>query len=205
MKLKTYLSSIFFLLTIMATINAQTEKPIASPTKSAPVNSKAENKSVVAPTFNLTSLDGKKFELASLRGKVIVFNFWFTGCVPCIAEMPKLNELVEKFKNDEVVFIAPTWDNETVLPTFLKKYPFKYNIVANAGNLIINTYRDGTGDVTMPTHIVIDKEGNIDTRIVGGLIKADGSTTKLDELVNAIMRLAKKSPDKTPVKTGACL
>jgi len=202
MNSRTYLSSIFFMLATVPAINAQPEKPIASPTKSSSVNSSEESK-LVAPAFNLTSLDGKKFELASLRGKVVVLNFWFTGCEPCIAEMPKLNELVKKFKNDEVVFIAPTWDKETALPAFLKKYPFKYNIVANAGDLIINTYSDGTENVVMPTHIVIDKEGKIDTRIVGGLIKADGSTTKLDELANVIRRLLKKAPDKTPLKTGA--
>jgi peroxiredoxin len=118
--------------------------------------------------------------------------------------MPELNKLTEKFKNDEVVFIAPTWDTPAILPDFLKKYPFKYNIVANAGGLIIDTYGDGTGNVAMPTHIVIDKEGNIDTKIVGGLIKPDGSTPGLDELTNAIMRLAKKSSDKTQVKTNGC-
>ncbi len=204
MKSHTYLLSIFLLLTVVTAVNAQTEKTIASPMKSAPVNFSAESKSA-APPFSLTSLDGKKFESASLRGKVVVLNFWFTGCPPCLTEIPKLNELVEKFKNDDVVFIAATWDSETVLPAFLKKHPFKYNIAANAGELIIDTYGDGTGNVAMPTHIVIDKEGNIDTKIIGGLIKEDGDASKLDELANAITRLAKKSPDEKAVKTGAGL
>lgn len=191
MKLQTCLSGVFILLMTATFINAQTEKPIVSPTKGAPVRLLNKSKSV-APAFNLTSLDSKKFELSSLRGKVVVLNFWFTGCPPCLTEMPKLNELVENFKNDGVVFIAPTWDGETVLQTFLKDHPFKYNIAANAGDLIIDTYGDGTGNVAMPTHIVIDAEGNIDTKIVGGLITIDGNTKGLDELTDTITRLVKK-------------
>jgi peroxiredoxin len=202
MKLQTWLLSIFFLLTIMATINAQTEKSIVSPTLSAPINSSAEKKNVAAPAFNLTSLDGKIFELASLRGKVVVLNFWFTGCVPCIAEMPKLNELVEKFKDDEVVFIAPTWDSKIVLQSFLKSHTFKYNIVPSAMNLIVKTYSNGTGEVAMPTSIIIDKEGNIHTRIAGGLIKTDGNTKEFDNFANTIMHLAKKSTSKTIIKAS---
>jgi len=203
MKLQTCLLSIFFLLAIIATINAQTEKSTVSPTLNAPINSSAEKKKLAAPAFNLTSLDGKIFELASLRGKVVVFNFWFAGCVPCVAEMPKLNELVEKFKDDDVVFIAPTWDSKTVLQTFLKNHTFKYNIVPSAMSLIVKTYSSGTGDVVMPTSIVIDKEGNIHTRIAGSLIKTDGNTEKFDNLANTIMQLTKKSTSQTIIKASA--
>src|ERR687893_223477 len=104
MRLRKYLLSCALVLTASVTVFSQAAKPAASP----------ESKSA-APAFSLTSMDGKKFELASLRGKVVVINFWFTGCPPCIEEMPKLNELVEKFKDKDVVFIAPTWDNEATL------------------------------------------------------------------------------------------
>ena len=202
MKLQTCLLSIFFLLTIIASSNAQTEKSTAPTTLSAPANSPDEKKSTAAPAFKLTSMDGKVFESASLRGKVVILNFWFTGCVPCVAEMPKLNELVEKFKDDDVVFIAPTWDSKTVLQTFLKNHTFKYNIVPSAISLIVNTYSSGTGEVVMPTTIIIDKEGSIHTRIEGGLIKTDGNTKEFDNLANTIMELAKKSTGKTIIKAS---
>ncbi len=174
------------------TIGAQTEKTIRPvPTKSEPVRFTPQTKSP-APAFNLTSLDGKKFELASLRGKIVVLNFWFTGCPPCLTEIPKLNELVEKFKHEDVVFIAPTLDEARVLTTFLKEHPFKYHIVANSADLILGTYGDGTGNLAMPTHIVIDRQGNIDTKIIGGLIRKDGNSPELDYLTNAIARLSKK-------------
>lgn len=204
MKLRTFLPNILFLLATAATISAQAEKPKALPPKTGPAVSSADKKLVPAPAFNLTSLEGKTFNLSALRGKVVVLNLWFTGCPPCLAEMPELNALVDKFKNDEVVFIAPTWDKAAILPGFLKQYPFKYSIVADAGDLIIDTYGDGTKQVELPTHLVIDKQGNIDTKIVGPLIK-DGSTAKLGELTNVITRLTKKSPDNTKVKVGTSL
>ena len=199
MKLKHYLTGIFALFTVIISISGQTEKTTTPMTKSASVKSSVENKPV-APAFNLTSPDGKKFELAALRGKVVVLNFWFTGCPPCVAEMPKLNELTGKFQNQDVVFIAPTWDTEPILQTFLKKTSFKYNIVANAGDIILGSYGDGTGNVSMPTHIIIDKEGNIETKVIGSLVKSDNSTKQLEEFTDTITRLVKESPDKKTVK-----
>lgn len=130
------------------------------------VNPAGESKPV-APAFSVTSLEGETFELAALRGKVVVLNFWFVGCQPCVEEMPKLNGLVDKFKNKDVVFIAPTWDNVSTLQAFLKEHPFKYHVVPNARDLILGSYRDGTGNVVFPMHLVIDRDGKIDTRIEG--------------------------------------
>lgn len=190
MKSKILIMGILAVLVLAISITAQTEKTIVSAPKSSTVETSAQNKHAT-PAFDLTSLDGKKFELASLRGKVVVLNFWFTGCPPCITEMPKLNELVEKFQDQDVVFIAPTWDTEDILRAFLKDTPFKYNVVANAGNLILGSYRNGSGNVAMPTHIIIDKEGNMETKIIGSLIKEDGNAKQLEEFTATIERLVK--------------
>lgn len=177
MGLRKYLLSCVMVLMASVTVLSQTSQPTASP-ESKPA----------APAFSLTSLDGRKFELAALRGKVVVLNFWFTGCQPCIEEMPKLNELVDRFKDQDVVFLAPSLDNEATLSAFLKGRAFKYQIIPNAGNMIIITYSDGTENVTFPTHLVIDREGKIDMRFSGGLITKEG-TKRLEDLRNAIARL----------------
>jgi len=174
--MKRYLGLLSLILTLLAAANtfSQAAKP-------AVVNE-------AAPAFSLTSIKNEKFDLAELRGKVVVLNFWFTGCEPCVAEFPKLNRLVDKFKHKDVVFLAPTWDPAAVLPGFLKEHPFKYHVVPNAGSLIINTYHDGTGNVVFPTHIVIDREGKINTRMTG--------VKQLDHLSKAIDELAKHDPKK---------
>jgi peroxiredoxin len=157
MKSLTYLLIHALLLAVSANAFNQSRNPTAAPNESSPA----------APAFNLTSIDGKKFELSSLRGKVIVLNFWFTGCAPCVEEMPKLNSLVDEFKDKDVVFIAPTFDGVAVLQTFLKEHPFKYHIIPNAGGMILGPYSDGTENVVFPMHFVIDREGKIDTKIAG--------------------------------------
>lgn len=142
----------------------------------------------VAPAFTLSSLEGEKFELAALRGKIVVLNFWFTGCEPCVGEFAELNKLVKKFEDKGVVFIAPTLDDANTLKPFLKEHSFNYHVVPNSGGLIVVTYSDGSGNVVFPTHIVIDREGKIDTRLTGA--KAVG------DLQKAIVRLTDADTEK---------
>lgn len=173
MSLRTYLLGIVLLFATAAALNAQTVKPDA-------------------PAFNVTSLDGKQFDLASLRGKVVVIEFWFTGCPPCLEEIPKLNSLVDEFKNKDVVFIAPTWDKEPILRTFLKEHPFKYNVIPNAKDLVLEACRDGEGNVMVPVHMVIDREGKIEFKS-DGAVTTEG-TKRFDELRSAILRLVNAPP-----------
>ena len=131
--------------------------------KSGPGNLRSESEKIPAPSFRVTSLAGEKLESRSLRGKVVVLNFWFIGCAPCRAEIPSLNTLVDGFAQDEVEFIAFAKDGEVPLRSFLEELPFKYKIIPAATDVIrkfnVNTY---------PTHIIIDQKGNIDTVLFGG-------------------------------------
>lgn len=129
--------------------------------------SDAEEKPV-APAFKLTDLGGTEFELAKLRGKVVVMNFWFIGCAPCLVEIPGLNKLVEEFGEKDVVFIAPASDNREALDEFLKEKPFKYRVIAEAF-AVASAY----GVQGFPTHVIIDREGRIRARLTGGSEDAD--------------------------------
>jgi len=128
--------------------------------------------------FNVTDINGNNYSLEGLRGKVIVLNFWFVECKPCVLEMPELNKLVEKYKNKEVVFLGFAINEKDKIEKFLKKTKYKYNIVAAAKDLI------GAYNVTsFPKHMVIDKNSNI-LFDVSGL----GPST-IDDLENIIHSL----------------
>src|SRR5665213_3409877 len=83
------------------------------------------------PDFNFKDINGNTVSLEGLKGKPIVINFWFTACVPCIEEMPALNQLKEKYKNSDVVFLSITFENKTVTE-FLKKHPFNFTPISGA-------------------------------------------------------------------------
>lgn len=64
----------------------------------AEMNGESELVDTVAPPFSVTDINGNEYSLESLKGKIIVLNFWFVECKPCVQEMPELNELVEIYK-----------------------------------------------------------------------------------------------------------
>ena len=113
------------------------------------------------PNVTVTRLDSSAIELIALRGKPVVINWWHTACSPCIAEMPELNELVEKYEGRHVEFLAIA-DNEIAeLPPFLKKHPFIYDIaVANdeAARILGTAY---------PRHVIVNGEGKVVLDITG--------------------------------------
>jgi peroxiredoxin len=120
-----------------------------------------------APDFRVKALDGKTISLADLKGKVVVINFWNTGCRPCIAEMPALNEIVQMYRGKNVAFIsiAPEADEE-LIRTFLKKRPFDFIPVANARKLIIEDFKT---EEIYPYTMIIDKDGKVKKILLGAI------------------------------------
>jgi peroxiredoxin len=109
-----------------------------------------------APYFEVKDLQGKTFKLEDLKGKVVVLNFWFVECKPCVSEMPELNELVRDFQKEEVVFIALGLNKADQMKKFLKKTPFDYHVVPDAMEVATQFRIDG-----YPTSVVIDQNGLI--------------------------------------------
>ena len=109
------------------------------------------------PDFNLKDLDGSSITNKDLNNKVVVLNFWFAACPPCVQEMPELNKLVEKYKaNNAVLFLAPSFDNQDILKKFVKRKDFRFKILANS-----NILDKKLGILTYPTTIILNKEGNM--------------------------------------------
>src|SRR5262249_48882542 len=99
---------------------------------------------------------------AALRGSIVVVNFWFIACPPCRVENPKLNEVVKEL-GDRVAFVGFADDAEDKLEEYLKKSPFAYQIVADSKSIALTFGVHG-----YPTHLVIDRAGNIVWEATGG-------------------------------------
>jgi len=119
-----------------------------------------------APDVAFTSLTGEKFSTQSLRGKVVMVNFWATSCETCVHEMPKMVETYNKFKDKGLEFVAVAMSedppNYVLNFTETRKLPFKValDVQGNAAKSF--------GNVRMtPTTFVIDKNGNVIKRYVG--------------------------------------
>jgi peroxiredoxin len=109
-----------------------------------------------APAFELTDIHGKKYNLAELSGKIVVLNFWFIECKPCVQEIPDLNDLVKTYEKEGVLFIALGLNDAAKITAFLKKTPFDYQMVSNASDIAKQFGVDG-----FPTSYVIDQKGII--------------------------------------------
>lgn len=105
-----------------------------------------------------------------LKGKIIVLDFWFTHCAPCVASIPELNHLAKQFP--EVVFLSVTFDKPDEIDRFLNKMVMYYPVGSDPEQKTIKAY----GVSGFPETFLIDKNG---------VIQWQGSPFHLDkELIN---------------------
>ena len=107
--------------------------------------------------FKTNDINGNKINTKNLAGKIIVLNFWFINCPPCVMEMPELTKLSDAYKSDSsIVFIAIALDKEAELKEFLKNSDFGYTIIDN-GRFITQRY----GITSYPTNVIVDQKGKV--------------------------------------------
>ncbi|WP_282070880.1 TlpA family protein disulfide reductase [Polaribacter atrinae] len=127
-----------------------------------------------APEFKLWLTDGSKLTNKDIKGKVVVFKFWFTSCMPCLTDIPKLNDLVKEFdKRDDLLFIAPALDRKPVVEKLLKAHPFNFKIAYSA----MDVSKKFNKQQVYPSYFIINKKGKI-AYIDSGSKKSDINNLK---------------------------
>ncbi|WP_430409476.1 TlpA family protein disulfide reductase [Kordia sp.] len=108
------------------------------------------------PDFKLRNLEGKKVTEKDFKGKITFINLWFVNCVPCRREMPLLNIIHKKYK-DQVDFRSITFDSKEKVAQFLKTTTYTFDHLVNAKAFLKNDL----GVKAYPKIIIVDKNGII--------------------------------------------
>jgi peroxiredoxin len=145
-----------------------------------------------APQFDVTSLTGEHLRLSDLKGKVVVINFWYTFCPPCVAELPALNNLVRDYAERDVVFIAFAKDDRQTLRTFLQSKKFDYKLVSGEYDLT-DKYCLMSG---LPMNLVLDQNGVVKEIFCGGYTDEHAETYAYDRLSSSIETCLSKDPTR---------
>lgn len=134
----------------------------------------------VAPQIAVAALDGRKITLDSLRGKVVLLNFWATSCPSCIKEMPDLAAMHQKFhaRGFETVAVAMSYDPPAYVRQFSEKNALPFTVALDTDGSAAQAFN---ARVT-PTTFIIDKQGQVAQRIVG-----DPDFTKLHALIETLL------------------
>ncbi len=155
----------------------------------------------IAPSFSLKNLEGQTVSLASLKGKVVIIDYWATWCGPCVASFPGMQKAVDKYKDDpNVAFVfINTWQNESnreeVVKNFMKANPYRFNVLLDTKKPndpskfeVIDQY----GVEGIPTKFILDGNGKIRFKKVGFNGSTEGTVRELDVLI----KLAKEAGTK---------
>ncbi|HET7158387.1 MAG TPA: TlpA disulfide reductase family protein [Burkholderiales bacterium] len=137
-----------------------------------------------APSVMFTSLKGEQISTAQLRGQVVLVNFWATDCPACVKEMPQMVTTYNKYGRQgfELVAVAMRHDPPNYVLNFTEKNALPFKVALDPMGQLAKAF----GDVKLtPTTIVIDKRGNIVTRILG-----EPDFAKLEALIE--QKLAEK-------------
>jgi thiol-disulfide isomerase/thioredoxin len=130
----------------------------------------------MAPAFTVTALDGTKFNLDEMGGRVVLIDFWATWCGPCNAELPHMKKIAKEFAGQPLVIISVSWDNdETKWKNFINKNEMTWVQYRDADHELSKRF-----DVnSIPHYFTIDADGVLTSEMLGSGSDVEGKLKKL--------------------------
>lgn len=132
----------------------------------------ADEKARQSADFTLTDLEGKPWTLSQLHGKVVLVNFWATWCPPCRMEMPDLDALYTRFKNQGLIILAISDEESAKVTTFLSDHHVSYPVLLDPDRKVNDRLRVQG----IPKTFIFDRQGHLaaqsmDMRTQGQFLK----------------------------------
>jgi thiol-disulfide isomerase/thioredoxin len=136
-----------------------------------------------ADDFHVKLTDGQWLWLSKLKGKVVVLNFWATWCPACQQQIPRFLEVYKKYSSQglEILGLSIEQGEESEVISFIRSHKMSYP-VAIADSALVSDY--GPIDY-IPTTFIVNKDGDIVDKHVGGL-----SSTQLESIIKPLLGLA---------------
>ena len=118
-----------------------------------------------APALVVAQLDGREFDLAALRGKVVIVNYWATWCSPCRAEMPVLDSFYKRYRSRGLVLLGMSVDEARDRPAVTALMQKLSYPAALASDAKVNGFGP---PLAVPMTWIIDPAGVVRARLVSG-------------------------------------
>ena len=175
---------------ILSACSSSTEKKEET-NKQTSTTSSSETKPTKAFDFTAMDKDGKTVKLSNFKGKKVYINMWASWCGPCMREIPELEKVYQKYKNNkDYVFLSMTSPNDAefknqspqdkskdVILKKAKELGATYPVLFDVNDRFIINYAIRS----FPTHILINSDGTFETRIAGS-VNEETLTKELEKL-----------------------
>ncbi len=120
---------------------------------------------IEAPAFTLPDIDGQQVRLSDFKGKVVLLNFWATWCAPCLEEMPDMQLLWEKSREEGFVILAVAADrgSKEQVVAFAQELALTFPVLLDPDGNVRNRYEVAA----LPMSYLIGRDGKISGRVIG--------------------------------------
>ncbi len=156
----------------------------------------------MAPAFEVTALDGSKFNLDAMGGRVVLIDFWATWCGPCNAELPHMKQIAKEFAGQPLVILSVSWDaDEAKWKNFIAKNEMTWAQYRDADHKLTEMF----GINAIPHYFTIDSDGVLTAEMLGEGANVEGKLKKLLAKAREAQKVTAAANVPPPAPTNAAL